>query len=298
MKDLTVIIVNYKTPKLLSDCLDSLFKYKPSLNFEVVVVDNNSQDESVDMIRRRFKQVKLIESKSNLGFAGGNNLALKQYYRQSKYCLLLNSDTRVSSQALDKLFQTADENNWGISSCRLVFPDGRFQPNGGKLPYLWPIFLWGTGLDNLINKITNVMSYQAINQNNFVIHPPGWVGGTAMLVRSDVFKKIGFLDDKIFMYGEDVDFCFRAQQAGIRVGWTNSAQIIHVGGGSLDTPKYSQWLGEFRGLIYFYRKHFGIIRRLGLRFLLRVFILMRVVAFAVVGKENYAKSYAKIFFNL
>ena len=115
-----------------------------------------------------------------------------------------------------------------------------------------------------------------------------------MLINSRVFEKIGFFDEKIFMYGEDVDFCWRAKDEGYKVGWTNSADILHIGGASSGKPKYVQWLGEFKGLLYLYEKHYNKIAQVLLKIDMFYFIFLRSIAFFVIGKREHAKTYAEI----
>jgi GT2 family glycosyltransferase len=181
-------------------------------------------------------------------------------------------------------------------SCKLVDKQGKLQPNAGELPTIQPVLMWLTGFDDLVR---SVASYQERDVNKFYgTRDFGWVSGTAMLISDSVIKKTGVLDEKIFMYAEDVDYCWRAHKAGFKVGWTDNCSLYHLGGGSSENPKYKQWLGEFRGLLYLYNKYYGLIAMIGLRILMYVFIALRSLAFLVLGKVSYAKAYAKILINL
>ncbi|MDD2823016.1 MAG: glycosyltransferase family 2 protein [Candidatus Daviesbacteria bacterium] len=291
------MIVNFNTEKLILDCLESIYKNKPKVSFEIWVVDNCSTDQSVSLIKKHFPNVHLIESDKNLGFAGGNNLALKK--ASAKNYLLLNSDTLVKSNSLDNLVDFASSSDYGICSCKLVYKNGAFQPNAGELPTFFPMFFWISGLDDILEKVLFIKSYQARDKNYYFDKATvGWVSGSVMLVKDEVIKKIGLLDEAIFMYGEDVEYCFRANKAGFITGWTNSAEIIHIGGGSSTSPKYNQWFGEFKGLIYIYNKLFGTLAMYFIKFMLYSFILVRTLIFLLLGKVSYSKTYAKIFINL
>lgn len=293
MDDLSVIILNYNTKELILKCLKSILDKKWQHKVEVIVVDNGSNDGSKEAVRKRYPFVKLIPSRTNLGFAGGNNLGLKK--SRTKYCLLLNSDTEVLDGALDKLVNFGRDRGFEICSCKLLNTDKSFQPNAGSLPSPFFVFLWLSGIDDLSKKIGFNVSYQARDKGYYLKdREVGWVSGTAMLIRSDIFKKIGFLDKKIFMYGEDVEYCMRANRSGFRVGWTNEAEIIHIGGGSWDQPKYNQWLGEFRGLLYIYKKYYGFWAKGYLKILIYIFSAVRIIAFLLFGKLSYARTYAKI----
>lgn len=291
--DLTLIVVNYNTADLLKDCLDSIDKKKWKVGLQIWVVDNASTDDSVAMLKKNFPQVTIIQSNKNLGFAGGNNLGLKKV--TSKYALLLNSDTIVGDKALDNLVEFATEGGYGICSCRLLNRDGTPQPNTGDLPYPLAIFFWLAGLDDLpfFGSLLPSFHKKKINEGKI-----GWVAGTAMLISKPVLDKIGLLDEALFMYAEDTDFCLRAKKAGFKIGWTKKAQIIHLGGGSLKNPSFSQWLGEFRGLIYIYEKYFGILAGYILRILFYFFIALRIVVFSILGRFRVSKTYAKVLFSI
>lgn len=300
MKDLLVIVLNYNTKKVTKECLKSIFSCKSKVNFKVVLVDNNSSDGSVSYLRRYFPDVLFLESDKNLGFAGGNNLALKKFYKEARYCLLLNSDTKVRENFFDNLFNFAEKSDFEIISPKILNPDLSFQPNGGRLPYFLSVFFWLSGIDDIFRKIGIMLpSYQERNLRFYKRSSDiGWLAGTALMIKSDVFRKIGFLDDNIFMYGEDVEFCFRARKAGFKLGWTDESEVIHYGGGSLEEPHFSQWLGEFKGLLYIYSKHFGVWQTLVLKILIYFFVFLRVIAFEIVGKSEYAKVYSKILKNI
>jgi GT2 family glycosyltransferase len=294
MTNILVVILNYNTKALTEKCIKSILDKKWRRKVKIVVVDNASTDGSLDYLKPKFKDVDFIASDRNLGFAGGNNLALKRYLNKAEYFLILNSDTEVLEGSLDKLYSFA-KSGFDICSPKLLNPDMSFQPSGGELPYFWPLFFWLSGLDDVFRPFFRLPSYQERSADYFRGNSlVGWVPGTAMLVSGKVFNKIGFLDDDIFMYGEDVDFCFRARKAGFKIGFTDKAEIIHLGGASLDKPQLRQWMGEFRGLLYFYSKHFGKIQSLLLRFLIYLFVILRIIAFFSVGKFAHAKTYTQV----
>jgi len=296
MIDLTVLILNYNTKELSINCIESILSREWEYEIEVILIDNASSDGSVSTIKKKFgKQIKIIESKKNLGFTGGNNLGLVKYYKNSKYCLLLNSDTIVSKGSLDTMVEVMDKENYDILSCKLISPNGNFQPNAGRLPLFLPMFFWLSGLDDIFGKLFKPFSYQEREISFYQgTKRVGWVSGTVMVIRSALFNKIGFLDEKIFMYGEDVDFCWRATRAGFKVGWTDKIEIKHIGGASSSKPKYTQWLGEFKGLLYLYRKYYGSLASFILKLLLYIFIFIRIIAFWIIGRKEYAKTYLKI----
>lgn len=295
--NIAVIIVSFNTKEVLKNCLRSIFKKKWTNNLRVIVVDNASSDGSAQMVGEEFPEVKLILNKTNSGFAAGNNLGIKAV--KADYYLLLNSDTLVSEGSMDKLVAFASSGQFAIASCQLAFADGSFQSNAGQLPTPFPVLAWLTGFDDILKKFVKFSSYQARDRKYYQQdREVGWVSGSVMLISKEAINKIGLLDEDIFMYGEDVEYCLRAKKAGLKVGWTKQAEITHLGGGSSDSPRYNQWRGEFRGLLYIYQKYYGDVARYILKVFIYIFILVRSLAFLVLGKFNYSRTYAKILFNI
>lgn len=291
--EVSIIILSFNTKDLTLKCLENIYSKLPSVSFDVFVVDNASIDDSVKAIKQKYPKVKLISLNENLGFGRANNLAIKR--SSAEYFLLLNSDAFLNEGALDNLITFAKEGNFGIVSCKLNFQDGIFQPNAGDLPKLIPVFFWLSNLDRLLP----LSSFHQVGLKYYQsAREVGWVSGTVMLIRADVTGKIGLFDKNIFMYGEDVDLCWRAKKGGFKIGWTNKASATHLSGGSSKVPRFNQWRGELKALLYLYRKYYGVIASLFLRLLIYKFILLRIIAFAITGKFSYSKTYAKVIINI
>lgn len=292
--ELSVIILSYNTKKLTIDCLRSIFSQKTNIKFDVWLVDNNSQDQTVDLVKKLFPKVNIIKNTQNLGFSKGNNLALKK--NSSKYVLLLNSDTKIEDYTFDGLVNFAKKEDFAVVSCKLVNTNGSFQHNAGELPYLFHVIIWLSGIDDIFKKFKITLpSYHLTDERYFKNDKQvGWVSGTAMFISRDVFKKVGYLDENIFMYTEDVEFCLRAKIAGFKIGWTKDVQITHIGGASSKDPKLAQWRGEFRGLLYLYKKYYGNLAAFVLKFIMYLFIILRIFVFGIFGKHTYAKTYLQI----
>lgn len=298
MHDLSIIILNYKTRDLTLKCLDSIFEKKWQTDFEVWLVDNASDDRVLEEAKRKYPKINCIQSPINGGYSAGNNLGLKKI--NSKIALILNSDIIVENQAIDNLVAFIDQSDFGIGSGKLINPDKSFQPNAGDLPYFWSVFNWVAGLDDFLPFFKKIIPSFHRKYLNYYSNSKevGWVSGSAIIIKKQVVDKIGFLDERIFMYGEDTDYCFRAKKAGFKIGWTNQAEFIHIGGASSEEPHFKQWIGEFRGLIYFYKKHFGVVQVFLLKIIFYKFIIARIIAFAFFGKLDFSKTYAKILINI
>lgn len=288
---LAVVIVNFNTSKLLQDCLKSIFDSSQKVDYVVYVVDNGSSDDSVSQVKGRFPQVKVVEAKENLGFSKGNNLGIKSV--SADYYLLLNSDTIIEQGVFDKLIEFAKMNSLDIASCQLLNPDRSFQGNGGKFPFGLPLWSWISGLDFLHPAIPTFHQSNPAYYKNI-----DWVAGTAMLIKKDLIDQIGLLDENIFMYAEDVEYCLRAKKKGFKIGWTPSTSIIHLGGGSLKNPSLTQKLGEFKGLLYIYQRHLGYLNSPGLKLLIYLFVALRVIVYLILGRIKQAMIYWQIIFLL
>ena len=293
--DLSLIIVNWNTIELLEDCLMSIFKFTKNVSFEVIVVDNGSKDGSQAMVRKKFPQIKLIPNKDNLGFAKANNQGIK--LAKGKYILLLNSDTYLIENSFKKLLDKARSigEGLGVLGPLLLNEDKSIQQSVGFFPHLPQIFWWMSFVDDLpggtILKPYHV-DHDAFYKNR---HEVDWVTGAAFLIPRKVVDKIGMLDEKIFMYGEDFEWCFRIKKAGFKVYFSPAAKIVHIGGGSVNKIRTNAFVGEFRGLEYFYKKYKGRFSLQILRLLLKMGTLLRIAAFVIVGRTKTAKSYVEVF---
>lgn len=290
-----VSIVEYKSKKLLRECLLSILKKDWNNEIEVWVVDNNLQDtQAAKMLLKEFPQVKLIRSGKNRGFAGGQNLALKKI--KSDFVLLLNPDTKVSKGVIDEMVNFMNEyKSCGIASCKLVYPDGTLQPNGGDLPVGFPLISWLLNLE-IFGSLPN---FHRLDENYYRHdREVGWVAGTFMMIKKETLKKVGFFNDEYFMYFEDVEYCFLAQKKGFKVMINPSVEVSHVSGGSHKNRNLAQWRGELKGLLTFYRQHYGGALTILVRLLVYISTFLRMLAFGLLGKVSVAKTYGQILFRL
>jgi len=222
--DLSIIVVNWNTHKLLRQCLEAVYGTLRGLDFDVWVVDNASTDGSARMVRDDFPQVRLIENAENLGFACANNQALSKC--DGRYVLLLNSDAFVQFGAVQQLAEALEEDpHAGIAGPRLIYPDGCEQTSHGQLPSFRSEILSLLGWDRLTAR-------SHLSSDPAEVVETGVVSGACLFARSQMLDEIGFLDDRFFMFSEEVDLCARAGQAGWKVLYVPSAQVIHIGGGS------------------------------------------------------------------
>jgi len=230
MIDLSIIIVNYNDEKFLKDCLNSVFNETKKHSFEIIFIDNNSSDNSIELISKTFPKVKIIRNKANLGFCKANNIGLKNY--QGRYALLLNTDTIVKDGALDKLVEFMDANpNIGACGPKLLNQDGTPQHQGG----LFNKRFW------LSNKPVKV---------DYVI-------GACIIVRREAIDKVGGLDENFFFSNDDLDWCRRIRKVGWQVYFLPQAEVMHYGGFTIKRFNQRLFVEGFRGGLYFSKKHYG-----------------------------------------
>lgn len=236
--NLSVCIVTYKARDLLKECLYSLYKNTHEVDIEVVVVDNGSQDGLAEMLDQEFPTVHFIQNEVNAGFTRPMNQALRA--GNGRYLLLLNPDTVILPDALDRLVNFLGSHpDVGICGPKVLNRDRTLQKpcrRGESRP--WAVFTYFTGLAALFPKSKLFGEYLMSYMDEDETHPVAGVSGSCMLVRREVFDQIGYLDERFFAYQEDADLCFRARQAGWKINYYPEAQIIHYGsmGGSRVQP--------------------------------------------------------------
>lgn len=252
---ISIIIVSWNTKLLLRDCLKSL-----KGNWEVIVVDNGSTDGSVQMLQKEFPKVKLIRNQKNLGFGAANNQGIK--VADGDYLLLLNSDTVVKNDAPLKMADFLSKNpKAGVVGCRLLNPDGSLQPSAGPFPSL-RVALVMLFLEHWFKNLVRT-SFPKTTEVD-------WVMGAALMIRREVLKKAGMMDEGIFMYMDEVEWCYRIKKAGFKVFFSPEASIIHFFGGSSKSGRETPIINIYRGLIYFYQKHYSTFQLKILKFMLKL----------------------------
>jgi GT2 family glycosyltransferase len=254
-KRVSIIIVNWKTPKLLASCLDSIFQDANSGDFEICVVDNDSQDESLDLIQNHYGSVHLIANTSNVGFSKAVNQAIP--VTSGKYILLLNPDTHVQDQAISKLADFMDLNqDCGACGPRVLNPDGSLQLACRRsFPDPWVSLARLTYLSRLFPNNKSFAQYNLTFEDENKLLEVDALSGSAMMVRRDVIDQIGLLDEEIFMYGEDIDWCWRVKEHGYKVFYIPEARVYHFHGASSRLRPIGTTLNLHRGMEVFYRKH-------------------------------------------
>lgn len=254
--ELSVIIVNYNVKEFLANCLQSVQKASKSISTEIFVVDNNSSDSSISFLKPRFRDVTFIENDENLGFGKANNQAIKK--ASGKYTLILNPDTLLQEDTLQILIEHMDQNeNCGACGCKILNPDGTFAPESRRsIPTVSAAIYKAIGLATLFPENKHFSAYyQGWKDENEGGQVPV-LSGSFMFFRTSCLKEVGGFDERFFMYGEDIDLCYRVTEAGWEIHYVPKTSIIHYKGESTKKNELT-YNRVFNDAIYkFFDKHY------------------------------------------
>jgi GT2 family glycosyltransferase len=269
---LSVVIVNYNVKYFLEQCLHSVRKAGEGLQIEVFVVDNNSVDDSVKMVREKFPEVILIENKENTGFSKANNQAI--HLSSGEYVLLLNPDTVVESDTFSKIVAFMDSHpDAGGLGVKMIDGKGNFLPESKRgLPTPAVAFYKIFGLSGFFPKSKVFGKYHLGYLDKDQVNPVEILSGAFMLLRKSVLDKIGLLDETFFMYGEDIDLSYRIMKAGYQNYYFPETRIIHYKGESTKKGSINYVVLFYNAMIIFARKHFNSKRARTISFLIHLAI--------------------------
>jgi GT2 family glycosyltransferase len=273
--DVSIVIINWNTKKLLSDCLTSVYEKAGRVDFEVIVVDNASGDGSQGMVKSDFPQVILIENDCNRGFAAANNQGIER--AEGRYVLLLNSDTLVLEDSIAKTVAFADEHpEAGVVGCRVLNPDRTLQPTCFMFPSVLNMLLSSTYLYKLFPKNRFFGRERMTWWDRNDVREVDVVTGCFMLVRREAIEQVGVLDERFFMYGEETDWCYRFSQAGWKVMFSPAGEIIHYGGQSATRVPVAMIVQLRLSILKFIRKHYSRLSYFAARLLVALFFAVRL----------------------
>ncbi len=265
--DLTIVIVNWNVGALVCAALDSLYSspsartvtgdlFLGDLLTEIVVVDNASQDDSVTRIRAAYPGVTLIESPTNVGFAAGNNLALRSGSR--RYLLLLNPDTEVVDDAVLTMIRFLQAHpEVGLVGPQLRYGDGTYQSSRRRFPTLWTALWESTLLGQWFPQNPWLRRYHLADTPDDETQRVDWVNGACMLLRGEIVDEVGPLDEAFFMYSEELDWCRRIKRAGWEVAYVPAAVVIHHEARSSDQVSALKHIRFNASKIQYFGKHHG-----------------------------------------
>jgi O-antigen biosynthesis protein len=286
---LSVIIVNYNVRQFLENALASIVRALEGIEGEVIVVDNASDDGSVEMVREKYPAVRVLANSENIGFARANNLAFKE--ARGEWLLLINPDTVVQEDTLRvmlEFFRSHPET--GLAGCKILNPDGSFQlPCRRSFPTPWVAFTKIIGLSAMFPKSRVFGRYNLTYLDPDASYEVDAVSGSFMMVSRTAFEKVGGLDESFFMYGEDLDWCYRIRQAGFSIYYVHETQIVHFKGESTRRSNVNEVQVFYGAMVLFVEKHFSASRVV--RFFLRLGIALRGAA-AMIARSGRSMAIA------
>lgn len=300
MIDLSIIIVNWNTQDILKDCLDSVFEQTKAVSFEVIVVDNASSDDSVQMVKSEFPQVILIENAENCGFAAANNQGMQ--IAKGRYVLLLNSDTVVLDGAIQKTLAFADQHpEAAVVGCKVLNPDMTLQPTCFMYPSLLNLFLSSSYLYKLFPRSRLFGRERMTWWDRDDIREVEVVTGCFMLVRKKAIDQVGKMDESFFMYAEETDWCYRFKKGSWKLLFTPEAEIIHLGGQSSKMIKPEMTMQLRASLLLYFKKNSSYVAYKMACGMISLFFLIRLPYWFIKGvlipqKRQSSFGYAQTYF--
>ncbi|MCP2518862.1 glycosyltransferase family 2 protein [Candidatus Aminicenantes bacterium AC-335-A11] len=245
--ELSIIIVNYNGKNYLFKCLRSIYQFPPKVSYEIIVVDNNSDDGSQEMVRKNFPEVKLVCNKENLGFTRANNIGIKS--SKGEFILFLNNDTRILKESIDLLLNKIKTNpDIGVVAPALLNEDFSYQLSYGAHPNLKNEFFQKYFM-KLYFKFT--LKRKKDDWEKRV----DWVSGACFLTRREILESVNYFDENFFLYFDDSDLCARIRKLGKKIIYYPKSKIVHYLGKSKEIIPLKHLIEYRKSQLYFYRKH-------------------------------------------
>jgi GT2 family glycosyltransferase len=258
----SIVIVAWNAKNFVIECLESLAYLRGKLSFEVIVVDNASTDGAPESVEQLFPDVKLIRNDGNYGFAQANNIGIKR--SRGSYLALVNSDARFVDNCFEPMLNyMAEHPDIGLLGPKMLGPEGTYGRSTIRFPTVWNTFCRAMNVDVFFKGWKLFNSYITFEFKHNETRDVETLAGWFWLVRRSALEKVGLLDERFFMYGEDFDWCYRFHQKGERVVFFAGAQAFHYGGASSSAAPPEFTVEQERSNGQFFRKHYGIASRIG-----------------------------------
>ncbi|MCD6429446.1 glycosyltransferase family 2 protein [bacterium] len=274
-----IIILNYNGWQDTIECLESVLRNNYP-NYQVIVVDNGSADDSVEWIREKFPHLTLIETGRNLGYAGGNNIGIKKALENgAKYILIVNNDTKIiNPEFVTQMVDVMESDSTiGILGPKVLNFKGQIQDTILYIPTLSNCLRGSFRLRFKVKKSRNYCVTQSVDA----------VSGVCWFIRSDTINTVGLLDEDYFMYVEEQDYCYRVKKAGWKIMYYPVESVLHKKGSGDEVDKeriYRQYIFARRNLVLFLRKHFGFWKALVLAVLFSISNISKVILSKLTGR--------------
>ncbi len=279
--DLSIVIVNWNTRALLLNCLHSIAAQLTPFTSQIIVVDNASEDDSVEAVRQTFPTVELIENEKNFGFAKANNLALREC--TGRFVLLINSDVVLRDGCFDALYRYMEEHREiGMIGPRVLNGDLTLQESCKEFPTVWNSFCRAVALDTAFPRVRLFSSQLMRYWSHEDIRKVDILSGCFWMVRREALAAVGPLDERFFMYAEDRDWCKRYWEAGWPVVYCPRAEAIHLAEASSSRDPVRFFVEMSRANLLYWSKHYGRFRQYQIRSIMLLHNLLRMIGAVVI----------------
>jgi len=275
LKKLSIIIVNYNTSEELAVCIKSIIQYTKDIHYEIIVVDNNSQDDSKIILKEKFEEVKSFFLCKNMGYSFANNYGLQRC--DSEYILILNPDTYLWEDSISKMVRFMDGHpDIGVLGPDLKDIHGRSQLPASRFPGLMQQLFEALFLKIILHRIARTKKQkESLAQN--IPFEVDWIAGACFLLRRNVYLEVGGLDNEFFLYNEDVEWCLRIKKAGWRIFCYPKTCVIHLQGASTYKDHYLLVLSRYKSKFIYARKHFSNLDYIALHIIVISGLSLRIV---------------------
>lgn len=263
--DISIVIVTYNTEQITYNCVQSVLESETQYTFEVIVVDNNSSDQTVTRLKADFPSVIVIESQDNLGFSKGNNVGIEK--TSGKYILLLNSDTLLFKSSLEDLLKAAIDKDYKIAGPILLNADHTIQRSWFNFPSALKIFLRLTDIYLLFYRFSKSVFFRLFylgKKPAFMVSEISedtvmeYLTFACILIKRSVIEEIGTLDEGLFFYQEDCEYGLRAKKNNYEFIYSVSSKVVHLGGSSSSKFSVMAFQNDILGLLHIYKKHYSV----------------------------------------
>jgi GT2 family glycosyltransferase len=278
--DISIIIVSWNAKDYLDDCLNSIIQETIEYNTKIIVVDNASSDGSPEMVQEKYPSVTLICNQTNLGFAKANNVGIKQ--STGEYIFLINSDVTLISGCINQMIAYMEQHTGiGILGPKILDKDRKSQRSCMEYPTLWNVFCRTFALDVCFphSRMFSGLLMKYWSHDN--VRSVDTLNGCFWMVRRDALNQVGLLDERFFIYGEDIDWCKRFRDAGWDVVFFPGAQAIHYGGASSSNAPVRFYVEMQRANLQLWKKHHKRVTQLGFTILIWIHQILRVSGYAI-----------------
>jgi hypothetical protein len=252
--EISVVIVSWNAKQYLDDCIGSILTEATGLRQEIIIVDNGSSDGSQEMVKSKYSNIHLICNNINLGFARANNIGIKE--SKGNYIFFINSDVKVLPGSLNYIFEYMNNHKEiGLLGPKVIGLKGETQRSCMEYPTIWRVLCRALAADKIFPNMKIFRSYLMTWWNHDDLREVDVVNGCFWAVRKEAIINVGFLDERFFMYGEDIDWCLRFKKAGWKVVFCPFCNIIHAGGGSSENAPTRFYVEKEKANMQLWRKY-------------------------------------------